>query len=231
MEEILESLGTTRQALLPQIRILEKHHLVDHSDDTYELTRIGKLTVDEMVPLLNILEVLDADVDYWGTHNLDFIPHHLLERINEIGECSIISPSTEKMYEAHNELIEVSTQYHFSITTFFYPNFPDLFSQMFSKGTTINVILSQSLFDKLRTDNYNDIQKLLSNDLVHFFLYPEKMDFLSFVFSEHMVMISPLKSNGEFDNKHILCKDAGAIAWAKELYGYYLKGSLPITEL
>jgi predicted transcriptional regulator len=30
METLLESLGTIRQALLPQIRILEEHYLVAH---------------------------------------------------------------------------------------------------------------------------------------------------------------------------------------------------------
>lgn len=48
MEDILKSLDTTRQALLPQIRILKEHCLIDHYDDTYELTTIGKLIVDDI---------------------------------------------------------------------------------------------------------------------------------------------------------------------------------------
>ncbi|TGC09437.1 helix-turn-helix transcriptional regulator [Methanolobus halotolerans] len=80
MKVILETLNTTRQALLPQIRILEEHHLVTDSDDTYELTTIGKLIVNDMVSVLSILNVFDVDVDYWGTRNLDFIPSHLLRR-------------------------------------------------------------------------------------------------------------------------------------------------------
>jgi predicted transcriptional regulator len=195
MEAILESLDTTRQALLPQMKVLEEHYLAEHYEDTYELTTIGKLIVDEMIPLLKTLEVLDNDVDYWGIHDLGFIPPHLLERIDELGECSIMNPPTEKMYEAHNDIIEVSIQHHFSITTFFYPNFRDIFSQIISKGAETHVILSQSLFNKLRIDNYNDIKELLSNDLVHFYVCPKKLNLLSFVYNEQMVMISPLKSN------------------------------------
>jgi predicted transcriptional regulator len=51
-ENLLESLKTTRNELLPQIKLLEKHHLISHYEDTYESTAIGKLQVDEMVPLL-----------------------------------------------------------------------------------------------------------------------------------------------------------------------------------
>ena len=41
-QDILKSLDTTRQALLPQMKVLEEHHLVSHYNDTYELTTIGK---------------------------------------------------------------------------------------------------------------------------------------------------------------------------------------------
>ncbi|MDW7733504.1 MAG: hypothetical protein SCH66_13885 [Methanolobus sp.] len=43
METLLESLDTTRSALLPQIKILKENHLISKSQDTYELTTIGKL--------------------------------------------------------------------------------------------------------------------------------------------------------------------------------------------
>ena len=43
METILTSLGTTRQSLLPQLKILVQHHLISKKDDTYELTTIGNL--------------------------------------------------------------------------------------------------------------------------------------------------------------------------------------------
>ncbi|WP_370576009.1 helix-turn-helix transcriptional regulator, partial [Methanomethylovorans sp.] len=87
MEFLLRSLNTTRQALLPQIRILEEHHLVSHDRDTYELTTIGKLIVDKIAPVIDTVDALDADIDYWGSHILDFIPPHLLKRIGEIGKC------------------------------------------------------------------------------------------------------------------------------------------------
>jgi predicted transcriptional regulator len=74
MEYVLQSLHTTRQSLLPQINILADHHLVNYYNNTCELTLIGKLILDKMLPLVNTVEVLDIDIEYWGTHNLNFIP-------------------------------------------------------------------------------------------------------------------------------------------------------------
>ena len=231
MEYLLKSLNTTRTALLPQIRMLEEHYLVSHNKDIYELTDIGKLLVDEMKSLVNTIDIFDTDIDYWGTHDLSFIPLHLLDRITEIEECMIFNPSNEEMFEAHNASIETSKNYHYSITTFFYPHFRDIFSQILSEGAEMHVIIPQSLYDKLRIDNYTDFKELLGNDLVHFYLYPKKMNLFAFVINEKMIMISLLKMNGSFDNRHIISEKPSAIKWARDVFDYYLKYSAPIIEI
>jgi predicted transcriptional regulator len=213
------------------MKVLEEHYLVDHYKDAYELTTIGKLIVNDMKPLVDTLEVMDVDIGYWGTHNLNFVPPHILKRISELGRCEVISPSIESVHDAHRIMVQSSKKYHYAITTFLYPHFRDIFSQILSEGADMYIIISQSLFDKLKIDNYNDIKELLNNDLVHFYLYPKKMGLLAFVYNEQMVMITLLTCNGSVSNKHILCENPGAIDWAKEVFDYYLKNSLPIIEI
>jgi len=99
MEFLLKSLHTNRQALLPQIRILDNHYLITHSHDVYVLTTIGKLIVDEMIPFLDTVESLESDIDYWGNHSLDFIPFHLLERISELGHCIDVCMSVPRFHD------------------------------------------------------------------------------------------------------------------------------------
>jgi len=84
MEYLLKSLGTTRQALLPQIRVLEEHHLVTSDKDIYQLTTLGKLITKDMISLLDVVDFLDVNIEYWGTHKLDFMPQHLFERMDEL---------------------------------------------------------------------------------------------------------------------------------------------------
>jgi predicted transcriptional regulator len=78
MEHLLQSLNTTRQALLPQTKILEEHYLIQHEKDTYMLTSIGKLIIDEIAPAIGTVDVLSNDIDYWVTHNFNSIPLHLI---------------------------------------------------------------------------------------------------------------------------------------------------------
>lgn len=233
IEELLACINTNRQTLLPQMKVLKEHHLILHENDTCELSTIGKLIVHKLVPLSNLTNVIDSDVDYWGTHDLNFIPSHLLERINELGTCRILHPPLERMHEVHAEFNEISKdqKFQYSITTFFYPHFLEIFAELTANKVNMHVIISQVLFDRLKTQNIEELKEIISNKLVHLYVYRKKMDFLSFVFNENTVMMSPLSINRDFDNKHIICKSPDAVRWAREVFEHYLKNSIQIISV
>jgi predicted transcriptional regulator len=83
--------------------MLEDSYLITRRGDICELTAIGKIIVDEMAPLIGTLGVFEIDMEYWGTHNLCFIPSHLFKRMSELGSCSVITPSLAEMYEVNRE--------------------------------------------------------------------------------------------------------------------------------
>lgn len=233
MATLLQSLETTRQSLLPQIRILEEHHLVTSSNDIYELTTIGKLVVDEMLPLLQTIEVFDYDIDYWGTRNLDFIPPHLLAKIDELKNCEIINPPITELYSFHksfNPDFEVSST-AYTITGFLNPNFNEIFAEMLENGMNVHFIVSQDLFNKIRKEHREEFAKLIENMSFNLYVYNKEMKFLFFSFDDIHFVLSLLTSKGEFDHKFVVCKSKSAVQWIKELFEHCLKDSTPITEI
>jgi predicted transcriptional regulator len=233
MEDLLKSLDTSRQALLPQMRILEKHSLVNHSKDSYELTVIGKLIVDEMIPLLNTIEVFDTDMDYWGTHKLDFIPRHLLNRINELADCEIITPPLTELYSIH-KAINIENKISDSIyivTSFLYPNYKQIFTETLGQKMNVYFVVSKELLDKIRNEHSENFEEFVKSKYFHFFVYKQNMDFSFFITDDHHILISLLRREGGFDNKYILCSSRSATEWGKELFEYCLEESLPITKL
>lgn len=233
MSAILKSLRTSRQALLPQMRVLEDSFLVSHYEDTYELTTIGRLIVDEMVPVLAVADVLDADVEYWGTHNLDFIPPHLLKRINELQKCEILKPSSVEIYDLNKTVMKTSylSEFQRALCTFYHPGFPKFFSGLMQNNADVYFVTTPEVFDKLRTERIADFEDLLKNELFHFYVCSLKMDFLAIVYNNYHLLMRPLKSDGEIDSNHILCSNLPALEWANDLFEYYLKESVLITEI
>ena len=233
MESLFSALNTTRQALLPQIRILEGHYLVSHHKDTYELTTSGKLIVDEMEPLLSTVDVLDFNTSFWGERDLEFIPPSLLKRIYELGECKIIKPNIAEAYNILEDFHEYSkkSESTFAVTNFLYPDYQILFSELILNGVNTYFIASKDLLETIRTQHYCYFKMLMENKLFHLFVYPEKIHVLGFALNDRYTLLSILNTSGEFDNKHVLCSSTSALEWGKELFDHYLKDSTPITGI
>lgn len=232
-ETILMSLATTRQSLLPQMKMLEEHSLVIHYDDTYELTTIGNLIVGEMIPLLGTIRVFDGNTKHWGTRKLDFIPPDLLKRIGELGKCEIRNPPVEEAFDILKDFQESSkmSMFVFGVNSFFYPNFPALFMELIEHCVKVNFIISRELLEKLLNNHDVQLKCLLRKDLLNLYVYPRKIDFMSFAYNDYQILLSLLKDNGEFDHKHILCSSMHGNEWAKDFFEYYLTNSIPITEI
>jgi predicted transcriptional regulator len=231
-EHLLRSLGTTRQALLPQMKVLEEHYLIVHYDDTYELTTIGKLVVDKMAPLLDTLEAFDIDIDYWGTHDFDFIPPFLLKRMNDLRECEIITPPLAELYSLHKTYHENKiTEHVYSVGNLFYPDYQTKFTEMIDNNITINYIVSEDLLNKVRTEYYDDFKVFIKSKYFKLYVYNKKMNFLFFTFDDYHIVINSLKKDGSFDNKYVLCNKEDALKWGKDLFDHYLRNSRPVTDI
>jgi predicted transcriptional regulator len=232
MDFLLRSLNTNRQALLPQMKILEEHYLIDHYDDTYELTTVGRLTVDEMASLVGTLDTFDIDIEYWGTRNLDFIPLFLLKRMNDLRECKIITPPITELYSLHKTYHEKKiTKYVYTFGNLFYPDYRTKFTEMIDNSITINYIISEDLLNKVRTEYYEDFKVFIKSKYFNLYVYNKKMNFLFFTFDDYHIVINSLKKDGDFDNKYMLCNTEDALKWGKDLFEYYLKDSTLITEI
>jgi len=232
MENLLLSLDTTRQALLPQIKVLEEHHLVTHYNDTYELTAIGKLIVNKMIPLLDIVEVADSDIDYWGTHNLDFIPPHLYKRLSELGPCTVVTnpPSTEVCEPSKQEVENAKkSAFQVSVTTFIFPGFPSLLEDFKKHGVNMSLVVSTELLAKINEEQNEPLRNLLGSNLNKVCLYPKRMDFVAFGYNEVSFMMRLLTNEGNYDHKYVSSCNPTALIWAKNLFEYYLKDAIPIT--
>jgi predicted transcriptional regulator len=232
MEYLLTSLDTTRQALLPQIRILENNNLIDQHKDTYQLTIIGKLLVDKMAPFLETIEVLDVNIDYWGTHNIDFIPPHLLKTIKEMKNCEIINPPLTELYSLHRSFHHTrNTESVYIASNILYPNYSTIFTELFDNKITLNYIVSKDLLNKIRTDHYDYFKDFIKSKYLKLYVYNGKMDFLLFTYDDFHIVINMLKKGGDFDSRFILCSTQNALEWGKDMFNYYLKDSVKITEI
>lgn len=233
MEFILESLETSRQALLPHMRILEDSFLVTRFEDIWELTTIGQLMVNKMISLLSTADALDSGIRYWGTHSLDFIPSWLIGRMNELGNCKVIDTPLSDACELNREIVQTSFMSGslFAATRIFDSKYLASLNELVQKNVTVYLILSRSMFNKAGTFYPKQLEELFEDRSVHFYVYPKELAFQDFMYNEYYLLLHLLKNSGEYDSKSILCSNPLAAEWGKDLFGYYLKDSKPVIQI
>ncbi|TGC06985.1 helix-turn-helix transcriptional regulator [Methanolobus halotolerans] len=233
MQFILKALNTTRQALLPQIRILEEHYLVTQLDDSYELTTIGKLMADEMKPLLDTVKIFNMDIDYWGTRDLSFIPPYLFKRIGELKQCKSIDVPPHEIFSENKQFTKKAKKSKsvFVISSYAFPNFEKTLHELIANNVSISIIISKDLCEKLLREHLVIIKKMIRNQNIKLYMYADNFDFLQVSINDYNILLELLREDGNYDSKKVTCSGENAPQWGKELFEHYLKNSTPITEL
>ncbi|KXS42921.1 MAG: hypothetical protein AWU59_1389 [Methanolobus sp. T82-4] len=233
MDSLLSSMETKRQALLPQMKVLTDNHLIYHHGDEYELTVIGEMIVDKISPLLNTVNLFDTDIDYWGSHDIDFIPPHLLERVYELGQGRVIKPSIADFYEVNTKIVETTMKSKSMriISSFIHPDSFNKIEGFVASGVEITIIITRELYEKLRVEHYDEFKLLLENEKIRILLYPDKIGFIAFTQNAYCNFFRLLLKEGLYDNMLLFFCNPEALEWGNEFFEFYLKDSTPINEI
>lgn len=84
IDEIKDSLTGTTSAIMAQVKILLEQGLIEQKEDEYRLTSVGKIIMQKIKPLVETLNILEENKDYWDSRNLNAVPDFLLDRIGDL---------------------------------------------------------------------------------------------------------------------------------------------------
>lgn len=233
IKKINSTLEVTSSSILPQIKKLREAGLV-HKDDngTYELTTIGKLIVENMKPLSCMLKVFDKSDTYWDERELNTIPEKLRNKIGDLGDIEFIVPDLDHMYDLPEQMVHniISSHKISSLQSFFHPDYPGLYKDLASKEVLMDLIVTESVFERLENEYEEEMRSILEAENTTFLVCNDDLKPPTFNFTENFAYISFFNFQGRYDHKDIITHDPGAIEWCKELFTYYSRTSEPINK-
>ncbi len=234
MPRILEDLEVSRNALLPQIKILDKNHLITrvNDNDTYTLTKFGKLIVADLIPLLSTLETLEDKMDYWTKHNIDCIPEELFYRIRELEESELVEPELYEALELGNDVISktLSSKWINIAVSFYHTDFPSLFMEYAENKTDFKCIFTKEVFLKMEKEDGDILNELIKYPGIEFYIYKGEMDISTLIVTEDFMHLQLLTDNYIYDPRYIMAHSQKAIEWSKELFQHFIDHSTPLSD-
>ena len=222
-EEIKTSLNVTSTALIPQIKKLKEHGLVIQNGDYYILTNMGKVLVANMLPLLSAVDVFEENRNYWLNRDLNGIPESMLKRFGELGNCIIIEPDLNYLFEFPKEFSEniSKSSYVMAFNAYFHPEYPALYSSLAEKGIDFSLITTNSVHERMEKDYSEDVSKFMSFENTQMLVSDENTGLATLVSTDRFLFLCFFNKEGQYDHTILMSFDRNALQWSKELFSYF----------
>ncbi len=233
LEEIRKSLEVTSAGMIPQIRKLEEQNLVLQEGKTYALTDTGVVIAEVFNTFIKTMNVIEKHEDFWTTHEIKAIPPPLLEKIGELGNCTVIEHKMENIYEPHREFLEniLKSKKIRGVSPIVHPMYPDFFLKMVEKGSDISLIFTRNVFNKIKKEYGSLLARGLKLNNGSLYVLDEDIK-LAFVATDVFFSLSLFFKTGGFDpTSDLICFDKSSVLWGEKLFNYYKERSEEIKRI
>lgn len=233
MDEITEALQAPSTAILPQIKKLKEKSLVIQEDKDYTLSLIGKILVNKMRSLVNVIDVFEDNFEYWTERDLQGIPFSFRKRVGELGKSTLIQPDLDRMFEIDPVIVENLSKSNniLECIAYFHPLLISLFQDLAKSGAKFSFIMSESVFQRYSEDYLEDFHRFLAVENIHFFLYSGELRIANLTVTDRFFLLSLFPKNQKhFDLESLISYEPSALKFGKELFNELLKNSTQITQ-
>ncbi|WP_445476312.1 helix-turn-helix transcriptional regulator [Methanococcoides methylutens] len=234
IDQIKTSLNVTSKAMMPQIKILkEQDMIIQNESDEYELSDVGRIIVKNMSPLLKTLEVIEENREYWATRDLTAIPESLAYRLGELGQCMFIEPDLNHMFDLPIEFTENLTRSKDvkMFASYFHPLYPELFSEIIEKGIKFELILTDSVLERMKKDCLEHLKLLASSENTELHICDDSIKLTTISVTERFTYICLFNKDGRYDHTKLMSFDDSARLWGDELFSYYQERSRQLKDI
>lgn len=233
IEEIKDKMDVTATSILPQIKKLIDSDLVVQEDRMYRLSVLGEFIIKNIKPLINALNVVEQHNMYWTGHDLNSIPRHLLERISELGDCILIEPDLNHVYEPSPKITESMADSKKAVTfaSYFNPAYLSLYVEMGRKDAEISLNFTQSVWNHLSSEHSEMVKEILDMENVSLFVSREGSKITEITVTDKIMLLGLFDKNGKFDQQFIMSFEPEALRWGRELFDYFKSLAKQVTKV
>lgn len=221
--------GSSSQTLIPRIRQLESLHYVESKPGRCALTPLGEIVVDEIGHLVRLMAGIHKHGDFWVTHDIASIPEPFRKSLGDLYDATVIRAVAENILNVHTQFLQILNRAEWihtvsSITT---PNLAEVLRNLALRGTPIELVVPESLAEKLLSPPYADMKgDLVGIDTFALYVSPEPFQ-LGMTATDSYLSLGLYKRGTEiYDlDSDLVSSDPRALLWGEQLFQHYKAGA------
>jgi len=232
--QLREITGSTSQAVIPKIRILESNQLVEEDGHNYRLTPMGKILTSRIEDCIFVFGVFLKFKDFWTKHHLEGIPEPLLNDIGDLLDSEIIRDTTEDVHQVLSSYFKClkGSRQIFVVSSMTSIELINAVIERLAQGIPVEVVINKDVFEKLDKEPYIEKYYEMMQYSNFKLMVTEEYVRVGTTVTENFLSFGLYKKDGMlFDlTEQIFSFDNKALGWGKRFFQYY-KDRSKIVEI
>lgn len=225
LSELREITGSTSQAIIPKIRILERISLVEPCDHGYAITPIGRVLATKIGDYVMTMGELMQHREFWATHDIDGIPRPFLYRVGDLIGSEVKFDTTDNMFHVYTHFVSILEQagYIHGISSVMNPQIADVLAARVVAGVPVELVVNRGIADGLKQEPFLTKLRGLKH-YPHFkvWVVEEPLYLGITVTDKHLSLGLNKKAPAAYDSSaDMYSSDPKARDWAEGLFQYY----------
>jgi predicted transcriptional regulator len=202
-------------------------NLTTKTQGLYKLSPLGIIEAKILKEFISTGEVVEKFKDFWLSHNVDDIPAYLLQSLGALKDAKLVRTHASELGIVHQTFIEgIRTSKKIKgISPIFHPDFISSFGELLEQGSTIELIVSSDVINKITGFVELDlIMKYLKEDKLRVYLKDDLK--IALALTESSFSLGLFALSGSYDDSMDLRSNSvDAIKWGERLFEDAVKGS------
>ena len=202
-------------------------NLTTKNQGLYKLSPLGIIEAKSLKEFILTTEVIDKFKTFWLSHNVDDIPAHLLQNIGALKDSQLVCTQASELGIVHQTFIEAikTSKKIKGISPIFHPDFISSFGQLLEQGSTIELIISSEVLNKITGFvDFELVTKYLGEDRLRVFLNDNLK--IALALTENSFSLGLFALSGAYDDSiDLRSTSIEAIKWGERLFEDAIKSS------
>lgn len=235
LAELRDVTGSTSQAIIPKIRILESAGYITMVEYDYNLTPIGRIVAGKIRDHVVTIGIIKRHHMFFSTHHLEGIPAPFLSDIGDLYDSAIISDTNAEIFNVFFSFIRMVNEGTriCILSPISSPAHTEAIAKRVSEGIPVELIVGKDLAHQLFQPGY--IEKvgpvLETHDNLTIHVTDEKI-LVGLTVTDKCLSLGLYKTDAvTYDTTtDLFSQDRAAVGWGQRLFDYYKQGAKPLLQ-
>lgn len=233
LAQLREITGSTSQAIIPKIRILESADYITMIDYEYRLSPLGRILAGKIYDHVRTTGSIKRHQYFFSDHYLEGIPAPFLSDIGDLYDSRIISDTNVEIFNVFFNFIRMVTEGSriCILTPISSPAHTEAIAKRVLEGVPVDLVVGKELAVQLFQKGYIEtIRPVLDTGYNLKIRVTEQKIPVGLTVTDKGLSLGLYRNDGiTFDTTtDLFSEDPAAVSWGQQLFNFYLEDAEPL---